>query len=836
MPLARASVLGKLFGEHSVVGTFGRFRVLSRLGAGGMGVVYEAYDPELARGVALKLVGVTASGSRAALAEAKTLAQLSHPNVVPVFDVGVEHDHIYLVMELVRGKTLRDWSKQRTSAQILAVYHQAGAALAAAHRAGIVHRDFKPENAIVGIDGRVRVVDFGLACESDTAGEPSRPRAIAGTPRFMAPEAKAGIATPAADQYSFCLALGDSLAQGREPAARRIARILERGSAQTPAARYPSMEELLTALARDPARTRRRVLAGVATATCIALAAYTWGRQPRNAARPCDDGADQLAAAWSPAARAAALDRLATLGPDGSSLRRLLVGALDTYDRGWKHGYRDACVDGRSGTESGALIDRRTQCLRRGSDALAAVGELIAHAEASTLVELPRAVQSMPDPAACSDRKALISDIPLPPPELAEPLAQIRRRVEDARIRIAAGRYDEALRDSVATVSRARELRYGPALAEALLVQGHARTKLAHHDEAVPTLAEAAKVAIASHADALAIEAWARRVYAQGTTTNEYASIRNADLEMIEALAQRTEGAAFARALLYNNLGSLALANDRRADARADFERALTEAQRLGQPGPLELVGIRANLGVATDDHARGDELLARAISELSERLGADHPDTLTLRQMQVLGTSENLGRAAELLEPVCRAEQADPSLAGTVDCWTEVGLLRADLGDRARAIDALLAATRARGDAREAQAHVSLLRGDVHGAVRQFAAAVAADVPGPNEHWWDRLRRARLALGLGQARRAGGDLVGARAALDDAVALLEPIAREHPAATYERRLGRARVELAFTLSALGAPSAARASAVSAALAWLDKVGGSRDEIEQLRR
>jgi hypothetical protein len=97
-------------------------------------------------------------------------------------------------------------------------------------------------------------------------------------------------------------------------------------------------------------------------------------------------------------------------------------------------------------------------------------------------------------------------------------------------------------------------------------------------------------------------------------------------------------------------------------------------------------------------------------------------------------------------------------------------------------------------------------------------------------------LIRARLALGLGQARRAGGDLSGARAALEGAVAVLEPIAREHPAVTFERRLGRARVELALTLLATGAPSAASEPAVSAALAWLEKVGGARDEIERLRR
>jgi len=184
-----------------------------------MGVVYEAYDPDLARRVALKLVNVAAWDHEAALDEAKALAKLSHPNVVPIYDVGLDRDHVYLVMELVRGKTLRQWPGDHTLCELLVVYQQAGVALAAAHDACLVHRDFKPDNAIVGTDGRVRVVDFGLACEADepacAAGERRR---VAGTPHFMAPEIKArGAITPAADQYSFCVALADALALVKEP-------------------------------------------------------------------------------------------------------------------------------------------------------------------------------------------------------------------------------------------------------------------------------------------------------------------------------------------------------------------------------------------------------------------------------------------------------------------------------------------------------------------------------------------------------------------------------------------------------------------------------------------
>src|SRR4051812_7850385 len=267
--LARARVGGALFG--TAVG-LGRFRVLERLGGGGMGVVYAAYDPELDRGVALKTVHVPRIGRDIALAEAKALARLAHPNVVPVFDVGASGDHVYIVMELVRGETLRAWVGGKALPEILDVYHQAGQALAAAHAAGLVHRDFKPDNAIVGTDGRVRVVDFGLACEaapeatSDAAtgvatgaalgaaaGESLSPVRVGGTPRYMAPEQAAGAAaTPAADQFSFGVSLGEALRgdPGR-PVPRWIELVIERATAADPGARFPSMAGLLRALGAD---------------------------------------------------------------------------------------------------------------------------------------------------------------------------------------------------------------------------------------------------------------------------------------------------------------------------------------------------------------------------------------------------------------------------------------------------------------------------------------------------------------------------------------------------------------------------------------------------------
>ncbi len=191
--VARAQARAALFGTHEEV-TVGRYQLLRAVGAGGGGSVYAARDPELGRELAIKLIAAAGSARARALAEGQALARLSHPNVVPVFDVGVDGDRVYLAMELVRGQSLRSYAVTATHRAILAAYRQAGEGLAAAHAAGLIHRDFKPDNAVIGVDGRVRVIDFGLAHSAD--GDTAAGRRVAGTPRYMAPEQQAGPPSP----------------------------------------------------------------------------------------------------------------------------------------------------------------------------------------------------------------------------------------------------------------------------------------------------------------------------------------------------------------------------------------------------------------------------------------------------------------------------------------------------------------------------------------------------------------------------------------------------------------------------------------------------------------
>jgi hypothetical protein len=311
-----ASLRGAMFGAAAEPPKIGRFVLQEALGAGGMGIVYAAHDPDLERRVALKLVrpdaAAAASSQARLLREAKSMARLSHPNVVQIHEVGVWEGRVFIAMELVPGRTLAAWlaAPGRSWREIVAVFVAAGRGLAAAHEVGVVHRDFKPENVLVGEDGRARVTDFGLArgelgdvtpgdrpasdALADLAGAAvTASGAVMGTPAYMAPELfVGGPATAASDQFSFCVALYHALhgvrpfagadraelmrsviaARREEPARLRIPRAIHRalvrGLAPAPADRFKNMHALLAAI--EAPRAWRGVVAGGVVAGVVA--------------------------------------------------------------------------------------------------------------------------------------------------------------------------------------------------------------------------------------------------------------------------------------------------------------------------------------------------------------------------------------------------------------------------------------------------------------------------------------------------------------------------------------------------------------------------------------
>jgi len=290
--------------------TLGRYKLERVVGVGGMGVVHAGFDLDLERKVAIKVLhGNPAHGSRARLLrEARAMARLDHPNVVKIYEVDSIDGIDFVVMELVAGGSLGDWlrGEPRPTATIVDAFLAAGRGLAAAHAAGMVHRDFKPQNVLRAKAGAIKVGDFGLARDADDAIEPAPDRSTAalklgnvtqtgafvGTPAYMAPEQWAATTIgPAADQFAFCVSLWEALAGERPfrgatsealraaieagPAVRDAAKLpprlrapLLRGLSPDPANRFRTIDALLAALA-----PRSRVPFVIAGAVALVVAA-----------------------------------------------------------------------------------------------------------------------------------------------------------------------------------------------------------------------------------------------------------------------------------------------------------------------------------------------------------------------------------------------------------------------------------------------------------------------------------------------------------------------------------------------------------------------------------
>lgn len=325
--VARDALKAQLFGTPNVARMIGRYRVISILGTGGMGTVMEARDEALGRTVAIKVVradrGEGSEGQARLMREARSMARLSHPNVVQVYDTGQIDGDVYIAMEYVRGETLRSWlarldpsmSPLQRRRQVLAHFIAAGRGLAAAHAIGLVHRDFKAENVLIGEDGRARLTDFGLArgtvephperalAPAVSLNDPlTRAGILSGTPAYMAPEQLAGAPADAlSDQFTFCVALYEALhgvrpfrgtdtddlrrailagevQSGSSAAPAWLRAVLLRGLSAEPSARFPSMDALLTALEQDPDRLRRRRLRalGLAVGAAAAMGLLLW--------------------------------------------------------------------------------------------------------------------------------------------------------------------------------------------------------------------------------------------------------------------------------------------------------------------------------------------------------------------------------------------------------------------------------------------------------------------------------------------------------------------------------------------------------------------------------
>jgi serine/threonine protein kinase len=674
--------------------------VIERIGQGAMGVVYAAYDPELDRRVALKLLRPEGRHlehlRRRLLREAQALARLSHPNVVSVHDVGTCGDGLFLAMDLVEGTTLAEWlHTPRPWREVLRVFVEAGRGLAAAHAAGLVHRDFKPANVLVGHHGQVRVTDFGLASTSGKPDEPlplaelqrepldplatrspglTRTGAVLGTPAYMAPEQLQGRADALSDQFSFCVALHEALHgerpfqgdssealiraawEGRVRAPTREAKVpawvrraVRRGLRARPEERFPSMEALLAVLDPRP----RRVLTGVAASAAVASllgVALGYGGAHRREVR-CAEEADKLAAAWSPERRErvhAAF--LATGKPFAVSSWEKVSATLDAHASQWSTRRTEACLAAAGDPSSTAW--QTTTCLDTRLWQLAAITEVLEKADTQTVQNAPQMLASLEGLAGCEDASAFATR-PRPPEALRPQVDAARRRLAEARARLDAGNHAQAIELTSALLAEIQPLDYRPLEAEVLTLHGHLHAFVGKPKEAEEILYRALWAAEASHHDETVARVWILLISVVG---DQMARVEEADrlVQHARAAVERLGRERFPAitADLHLRLGGLLLVEGKLQEADAEFSQGLELSREVYGPESLRTSYFISGLGRVRARQTRSAEALVlyRQAQDLRERQwGPDHP-ALALNLSNMASELLSLGRPEEAL------------------------------------------------------------------------------------------------------------------------------------------------------------------------------------------
>ncbi|HTE51617.1 MAG TPA: serine/threonine-protein kinase [Kofleriaceae bacterium] len=631
----------------------GRFVVLDLLGEGGMAVVLSAYDPHLDRKVALKLLrgdrwcDERAQESVAAVVrEAQAMARLSHPNVLNVHEIGFEGATSYVVMEHVDGRTLREWigERERGWREILDMFTRAGDGLAAAHAAGIVHRDFKPENVLVGRDARPRVADFGVASAfSAMAGEGAA--GVAGTCGYMAPEQLAGAAIDArADQYAFCVSLwealrgalppGDELPATSDQTPTWLLRTLARGLAARPEDRWPSMDELLATLRRRRARRRSTTL-GIAVAGVLVAGAFGIGQRAATVP-PCGDAEDLVAPLWSEGARARVEAAFVKTGrPYAADTFARVDTALRARLGSWARAHREVCEATHVRHEqSEAMLDLRMSCLRHARAEMTELVDLLGNASTDVLDHAVQATRETGDTFACASVGASSPGSPAPPdPAVAKTVEALRAELPRLAALRKLGSWKEGLIAARALVARARATGYQPLLASALIEQAQFDVDAGTADRAVDSLYEAAQLGAEARDDDLVAQATERLEWALLETR-----VRMPEAQVVLRFAvSATTRAGFSAARQADLLRSGAVMAFRQGDHLGSLMLCVyVLALQAATDGPHSFAVADALYSIAEvafrSGHLReGAWVQRRAISLAEDLLGPDHPTVAEL-------------------------------------------------------------------------------------------------------------------------------------------------------------------------------------------------------------
>lgn len=670
----RARVREALIGRPSAPVTAGRFIVLERLGAGGMGTVYAAYDPELDRRVAIKFIAARNSSARsAALAEARSIASLSHTNVLPVFDVGECGDAVYFATLLVEGGTMRTWllAEGRRWREVVNVAIKAGRGLAAAHASGIVHHDFKPDNVLVS-PGGVWVADFGLARSDATTSSGSaseeEPRDSAtrhqgGTWGYVAPERLDGdLADERADQFAWSVTLYEALTGVRPFRAtqrqdlraeiecgpdftgagrkvpRYLRRVLVRGLAPRPTDRYPSMDALLRAA--RPRRRRFSFVFGFAAGATVAAAGLMGAKA--DATPACEPDRAPL---WSSSVASELGEAHARAGV--AEKWPTIERGLAQYADRWTEAYAHTCrVSGRQANASLRCLEKR----RMDYDALIGVLLTLDNDEIASGGE---AVAGLLPLETCSDPDVLASQPPDPEdPQQAAQVEAVRELLARAEALLATGQLAEANKVSDDAMRRATEANHARTTCDAIWTQGRILERMGDWKGAYRIQTELAWKAMEAKYD-----------YGVMRGSNQAAQIAASRLHLYEEAGQWARlGAAYAarsedfvaQATIRMTEGDIAL-------QAGDYDEALTvleDALRLKRIAHgdehFQVTGVLSLLALVHRRTGRNDEsvrLYREVFERVSTEFGADSWQAgATLTNLtEPLGALEGCAAAAEV-------------------------------------------------------------------------------------------------------------------------------------------------------------------------------------------
>lgn len=690
----KASLFSKLFDKKAEAVSVGRYRILDEIGAGGMGQVFSAYDEELDRKVAIKVVHGASTSAQAKgrlRREAQALGKLAHPNVVTVHEIGEHNGQVFIAMEFVRGETLRQWrlAEDRSVPEILEVYLQAARGLQAAHEAGILHRDFKPDNALVGDDGRVRVLDFGLAravvderattlpeeLSKDERGDVALTKtgAILGTPSYMAPEQFLGEPTDAqTDQFGLCVSLWEALygdrpfvgssyseleanvTEGVRGSGPRDAKVpgsvramLETGLAIDPAKRHPDVASIVTTLETVLSPRRSRWWVAAATVPLAALGGFVFLREPA-AARSLEDclpAAQRLEGIWDDEVRAdLAANFEADPAPFVAASWASIQRQQDEIASEWAASYAQACANTSSAdTATRRLAAQRLDCL----DWMLPKIDVLANLDSAAAARQFAAgyhgtVGASSDWLACTN-DATVRRLPAPPadPVVAARVQDVAREILGATALRLAGRPLDASSQLEGAVDQARSVGHPPLLAEALVYTASVEADLNRHG-ARAAVDRALRAAESAGHDHYIVEALMLRALRGESDEVRFEALDRAEAVLIRlgAPLPRTVAVARTRALVLDRAGRNAEAYD-----------LLDKLTKVHGHNPTLAVSVRAGLyetlgGLVRSSREPQLRLAAAqaAIAIYEAELGSGHPACITAWEFAAYA-SYRLGR-----------------------------------------------------------------------------------------------------------------------------------------------------------------------------------------------